>query len=52
MFHWLSEDTVKFDVNVGFYEKFAKMKQLTHTKWTFHCMVQQNDIMMLITIAK
>jgi len=24
MFHWLSEDTVRFEVDVGFYEKFAK----------------------------
>jgi len=34
-FHWLSEDTVKFEVDVWFYEKFAKILQLTHAKWTF-----------------
>jgi len=25
MFHWLSEDTVKFEIDVGVCAKFAKM---------------------------
>jgi len=35
MFHWLSDDIVRFKIEVGDEEKFSKMQHLTHTKWPF-----------------
>ena len=47
MFHWISDDTVRFKIELGVEEKCTKMKYLYHAKWIFRSMPRSDDVIIM-----